>query len=604
MVKRRRRRRRRRITPKFLIILILFIAALLMGILAISSLVGNKEPNGDAPADTDKPGLFDNLFGGSTPEPTPTPTPEPTPEPTPTPVPVPSPSAVAGTRASDFGLESEMQLNGSAVSSYRAPQDLTYPDAENYTKLEGVITFRGNNYRDDPTYGTAGTVNEKKLELVWTKEIPGSIAKGNPSDGTWFGVGWTGQPLIVRWPESTRRIMNLYDEKKNKDGLVEIIYATENSYIYFLDLADGSATRDRINGKWTYKGSGSLDPRGYPLLYVGAGDEGPNGPAENQIISLIDGRKLYSYGAKDKFSVRSFFAFDPATIVHAATDTVTYASETGIVYQFKLNTVYDEAAGTISINPGDVLKWRYTTKRSRDGKANNTYWLGFESSPIFWKNYMYVTDNCGDLFCFDVNTMEVVWMQDVLDDTNCTPVFELNEETGEASIYVGTSLHWTVESNNTGVIPFWRINALTGEVVWKAPGYRCTRSNVSGGIQDTAALGKNKLSDLVYVSYAMTTETETRGLLVAYNKADGTEVWKKHLGAYAWSSPLILYDDSGNGYVVQCDSAGHMYLFDGRTGETLDRLDLEGNFEASPAAFDNMIVIGTRASKIYGVKLK
>ena len=47
-----------------------------------------------------------------------------------------------------------------------------------------------------------------------------------------------------------------------------------------------------------------------------------------------------------------------------------------------------------------------------------------------------------------------------------------------------------------------------------------------------------------------------------------------------------------------------MYLFDGRTGETLDRLDLEGNFEASPAAFDNMIVIGTRASKIYGVKLK
>ena len=68
--------------------------------------------------------------------------------------------------------------------------------------------------------------------------------------------------------------------------------------------------------------------------------------------------------------------------------------------------------------------------------------------------------------------------------------------------------------------------------------------------------------------------------------------------------PLILYDDNGDGYVVQCDSAGRMYLFDGRTGETLDRLDLEGNFEASPAAFDNMIVVGTRASKIYGVKLK
>ena len=65
MGKRRRRRRRRRITPKFLIILILFIAALLMGILALSSLVGNKEPDGDTPADTDKPGWFDNLHACS-----------------------------------------------------------------------------------------------------------------------------------------------------------------------------------------------------------------------------------------------------------------------------------------------------------------------------------------------------------------------------------------------------------------------------------------------------------------------------------------------------------------------------------------------------------
>ncbi len=596
--RRRLRRRRRRVTPKFFIILILFILILLLAIWGISALL---QKDGDAEG---KPGLIESIFGENTPEPTPTNVPALTPDPTPTAVPIPSPTSTAGTAAADFGLQSEMQLDGASVANYRAPVDLTYPDAEDYTALEGVITFRGNNYRDDPTYGTAGTVTEKKLELVWANEIPGSIAKGNPSDGTWFGVGWTGQPLIVRWPEKTRRIMNLYEEKKNKDGLVEIIYATENSYIYFIDLEDGTATRDRVNGKWTYKGSGSLDPRGYPLLYVGAGDEGPNGPAENQIISLIDGRKIYSYGAEDPFSLRGFFAFDPATIVHAATDTVTYASEAGIVYQFKLNTTYDAAAGTISVNPSDVFKWRYTTQRSRDGEADNTYWLGFESSPIFWKNYMYVTDNGGNLFCFDVNTMEVVWMQDVLDDTNCTPVFDLNEETGEASIYLGTSLHWTVDGDNTGIIPFWRIDALTGEVVWKAEGYRCTRSNVSGGIQDTAALGKNNLSDLVYIAYAMTTETETRGLLVAYNKADGREVWKKNLGAYAWSSPLILYDDKGDGYVVQCDAAGHMYLFDGRTGETLDRLDLEGNFEASPAAFDNMIVIGTRASKIYGVKLK
>ena len=51
---RHRRRRRRRITPKFLIILILFIAALLMGILAISALVENGKTPADEPQGTDK----------------------------------------------------------------------------------------------------------------------------------------------------------------------------------------------------------------------------------------------------------------------------------------------------------------------------------------------------------------------------------------------------------------------------------------------------------------------------------------------------------------------------------------------------------------------
>lgn len=594
------RRRKRKATAKFYVILLLFIAAVVIAaILLLPKSDGDVDiidPFADPTPDNGQSAVVDPPD-----DPDASPIIDSTP-PSATPVPLPNPKGVSGTLPSDFGLETAMQLNGESVTSYTSPYDLTFPAPENYTALEGVITFRGNNFRDDPTYGNAGKVTNKKLTLEWTKEIPGSIAKANPSDGSWFGAGWTGQPLIVRWPQSTKNIMNLYDNKKQQSDLVEIIYATENSYIYFLDLSDGSSTRDRINGRWTFKGSGSLDPRGYPLLYVGAGDAGPNGPAENMIISLIDGKKLYSYGAKDPFSIRSFFAFDPATLVHAESDTITYASEAGIIYQFKLNTEYDETAGTISVNPSDVLKWRYSTTRTRNG-GSGSYWLGFESSPIMWRNYMYVTDNAGDLFCIDINTMQVVWMQDVLDDTNCTPVFEITEETGEASIYIGTSLHWTVESNNTGMIPFWRINALTGEIVWKADGYRCTRSSVSGGIQDTAALGKNNLSDLVYVSYAMTTETSTRGILVAYYKDSGKEAWNQPLDAYSWSSPLILYNDNGDGYVVEFDSAGKMYLFDGRTGALLDKLQLEGNFEASAAAFGNKIVIGTRAEKIYCISL-
>lgn len=580
------RRTRRRITNRFAFFSVLLLSVIVAGVLLIPRLFNDGRLESKSPGNSIAPNI-------STPLPTPVPTP----------TPIPNPIPMEGSRAEDFGLHTNMQFDGSDIEVYAALNDnLDFPTPESYTALEGVITFRGNNFRDAPTYGTAGNVVQKKLELVWEKPIPGSISKSG-GDGTWFGCGWTGQPLLVRWPEATRLAMNLYDDKKIKDGLIEVIYAAENSYIYFLDIEDGEFTRDKINGKWTFKGAGSLDPRGYPLLYVGAGDAGPNGSAENMIISLINGKKLYSYGARDPYSLRSFFAFDPATLVHAKSDTVTYASEAGIIYQMKLNAAYDPNAGTVSVNPSNMLKWRYTTERTRAGGTDN-YWLGFESSPVIWRHYMYVADNAGNLFCIDINTMEVVWMQDVLDDTNCSPVFEIDEETGGASIYIGTSLHWTVESDNTGIIPFWRIDALTGKIVWKADGYRCTRSSVSGGIQDTAALGKNNVSDLVYVAYAMTTETPTRGRLVAYEKATGNERWAKDLDAYTWSSPIVLYDDNGDGYVVEFDSAGKCYLFDGETGDLLDKLELEGNFEASAAAFDDLIVIGTRASKIYGIRLK
>ena len=105
-------------------------------------------------------------------------------------------------------------------------------------------------------------------------------------------------------------------------------------------------------------------------------------------------KKLFSYGGSDSFSLRSFKAFDGSTIVHGPTDTVTYASECGVIYQFKLNTRYDESAGTISIDPSNMLKWRYTTERTRS-HGTSSYWLGFEASPIIWRNYMYVPDNAG-----------------------------------------------------------------------------------------------------------------------------------------------------------------------------------------------------------------
>ena len=38
-----------------------------------------------------------------------------------------------------------------------------------------------------------------------------------------------------------------------------------------------------------------------------------------------------------------------------------------------------------------------------------------------------MTDNGGNLMCLDLNTLQLVWVQDTLDDSNSTPVLEIEK---------------------------------------------------------------------------------------------------------------------------------------------------------------------------------
>jgi outer membrane protein assembly factor BamB len=47
-----------------------------------------------------------------------------------------------------------------------------------------------------------------------------------------------------------------------------------------------------------------------------------------------------------------------------------------------------------------------------------------------------------------------------------------------------------------------------------------------------------------------------------------------------------------------------MYLIDPKNGEIFDTISVERNVEASPAIFDDMVVVGSYAQKIFGIKIK
>ncbi len=497
-----------------------------------------------------------------------------------------------------FSIRWEIFNGGALCHSYQRETPISFGEPDQYFALPGVSTFRGNNYRNSASYGTA-TVTQKTLNTVWTHNT--GVIEG----GSWSGNGWTGQPLIVCWDAKTRQIMNLHPEKKNKEDLTEVIYASLDGVIYFLDLTDGSETRTPIDVGMCFKGAGTLDPRGYPLLYVGSGDVNANGERPRMfVISLIDGQILYQYGNNDDLAYRAdnnqWCAFDSAPLIHAETDTLIWPGENGNLYTIKLNTAYDKAAGTISVTPDAPVLTRYLTERTN----SNSYWCGYEASANIVGNYLYISENGGMFFCIDLNTMELVWAQDTKDDSNSTPVFEKVSNT-EGYLYTAPSLHWTKDTNNQGTISIYKLSATTGEILWEKPYNVHTVSGVSGGVQSSPLLGKpgTKLEGLIYYAIART-NTVKAGTLVALDTATGQEAWRLDMDYYAWSSPVGVYDAEGNGYVVLCDSNGTAHFVDGVTGQVVDTLYLGGLVEASPAVYNNMIVVGTRLKKICGIRIK
>ena len=387
--------------------------------------------------------------------------------------------------------------------------------------------------------------------------------------------------------------MNMYDWAKQQEQLVEVIYACMDGFIYFLELETGKETRDPLYLGYTFKGAGALDPRGYPLMYLGAGYDSNAGTSRAYIINLLDCSVLTTFGNDDSFSLRGHLSyFDSSALVCSDADTLIYPGESGILYLIRLNTRYDETAGTLSIDP-EFVRWRYMSTRC-DG---STYWLGMEDSACVYKEYIFMCDNGGNLMCLNLNTLELVWVQDILDDSNGSPVLQI--EDGHLFLYVSTSFHLGWRSNTTATVPVWKIDAETGEIIWQTD-YTCySESGVSGGVQSTIALGRETLADQVYVTVARTGAMYD-GVLACLDRTTGKINWE-HKAYYAWSSPLCLYNADGSGRVLYCTCGGKMYLLDGLTGEQLDVFDFgEDNIEASPAAFEGYVVVGTRNCKICG----
>ena len=89
-----------------------------------------------------------------------------------------APHSTDKSNPANWNIKWEINSNGSFVDSYQRNESISFGQGDKYFKLPGVAGFRGNNYRDNATYGTVNVVN-KELTEVWQREIS-ALPKANP----------------------------------------------------------------------------------------------------------------------------------------------------------------------------------------------------------------------------------------------------------------------------------------------------------------------------------------------------------------------------------------------------------------------------------------
>lgn len=69
-----------------------------------------------------------------------------------------------------FGFVEKLQVDDWEVDprSYRRPQPVNFGDGDDYTACEGVVTFRGNNFRDSASYGRPSLPKNASRALTGT----------------------------------------------------------------------------------------------------------------------------------------------------------------------------------------------------------------------------------------------------------------------------------------------------------------------------------------------------------------------------------------------------------------------------------------------------
>ena len=430
--------------------------------------------------------------------------------------------------------------------------------------VEGLLTFRGN-----PTRSFYGRGAPQSPTVAWsfppaTEDPLCSTSTTGPmgtvATTTWCGTGWTGQASIFV-----------------RNARTWVVFGSFGSAVHFVDGVSGQRILPDFPVGDIIKGSVTVDPDGFPIVYFGSRD--------NKLRAVsFDGpepEELWSIDAEDFAPILHDNDWDGSPLV--IDDYLFEGGENSRWFAVKLNRGYDQVTNRVTVDPEVVVNMAAWTDELLEAVGDDN--VSIENSVAISGDTIYFANSGGLIQGWDISDLQIgtqptknfeFWAGDDIDAS-----LVIDEE---GMIYAGVEWERSNErSREVGQIIKLDPSRPDDPLVWSL----AARVRLPDGVWATPAV----TDTMVYVP-------TNEGFIKGIDRTTGELVWEKKLQGPVWSSPAVVDE-----LLILPDCVGTIHAWD-VSDPTIDPPEVwTANTtwctESTVAIWDGLMVVGDRKGRVW-----
>ena len=427
--------------------------------------------------------------------------------------------------------------------------------------VRGVLTFRGSPTRS--WYG--GGPVPLMPEVLWRFPAQGALCSLSTTGGrttNWCGIGWTGQPAVWELENRTWLAIGAYDRG-----------------IHVLDASTGTPILEPFVTDDIVKGSLTVDPDGFPLIYSGSRDGRLRILAFDRPDRLVE---LWSMAGDEVNPVMWNDDWDGAPLI--LKDYLITGGENSWFHIIRLNRSLDPS-GTVTVDPEIVFQAPGWDRELLSALGDNN--VSIENSLAVSGDTVWFANSGGLVQGWDLSPLQTGddpvrnfrwWMGD---DVDATIVID-----DEGFLYVAAEYERaTARSREVGQLVKLDPSKPETPVVWSVH----EDGTLPGGFWSTPALHR----DVLYVA-------TNSGKLMSVNRYSGKVLWSKRLEGPLWGSPVVVGE-----ILIIGDCGGHLRAYGVQQPDVepieIWRVEIGGCLEATPTVGEGRIYIGSREGGLFAL---